>query len=152
FLDTRPSGLLDIPIYSGEFVTESFTVEHIKPRQVGGENTLENLAWSCFGCNSHKHTKTYSIDPITGQSEALFNARQQFWNEHFSWSSDKSEVIGKTPCGRATVEALRLNRAGVVNLRRLLFMAGVHLPDEVSFNEINLWLGLVKSQQALYPQ
>ncbi|MDF5719302.1 MAG: HNH endonuclease signature motif containing protein [Rhizonema sp. PD37] len=84
---------------SGDFATESFTVEHIKPRQVGGENTLENLAWSCFGCNSHKHTKTYSIDPITKQPEALFNPRQQFWNEHFSWSSDKSEVIGKTPCG-----------------------------------------------------
>lgn len=115
---------------SDEFATESFTVEHIKPRQAGGETTLENLAWSCFGCNSHKHTKTQGIDPITGQQEPIFNPRQQFWHEHFSWSSDFSEVIGKTPCGRATVKALRLNRAGVVNLRRLLFMAGLHPPEE----------------------
>ncbi len=67
---------------------------------------------------------------MTGQREPLFHPRQQFWHEHFSWSRDKSEVIGKTPCGRATVEALHLNRAGVVNLRRLLFMAGVHLAEE----------------------
>lgn len=114
---------------SGEFATESFTVEHIKPRRAGGETTLENLAWSCFGCNSHKHTKTYGTDPTTGQQEPLFNPRQQSWNEHFTWSSDFTEVIGKTPCGRATVEVLRLNRPGVVNLRRLLFMAGLHPPE-----------------------
>ena len=115
----------------GQFATESFTVEHIKPRQAGGETTLENLAWSCFGCNSHKHTKIQGIDPETGQKEPLYNPRQQVWTEHFSWSSDFTQVIGKTPCGRATVEALRLNRAGVVNLRRLLFTAGLHPPEEL---------------------
>lgn len=60
----------------GRFATESFTVEHTKPRIAGGETTLENLAWSCFGCNSHKHTKTYGIDPETGQQETLYNPRQ----------------------------------------------------------------------------
>jgi 5-methylcytosine-specific restriction endonuclease McrA len=39
---------------SNQFATESFTVEHIKPRQAGGETVLENLAWSCSGCNGHK--------------------------------------------------------------------------------------------------
>lgn len=115
----------------GQFATESFTVEHIKPRQAGGETTLENLAWSCFGCNSHKHTKTQAIDPQTNQKEPLYNPRQQVWTEHFCWSSDFTQIIGKTPCGRATVEALRLNRAGVVNLRRLLSMAGLHPPEEL---------------------
>lgn len=113
------------------FATESFTVEHIKPRYAGGESTLENLAWSCFGCNSHKHTKTHSIDLVTGQQEPLFNPRQQSWNKHFSWSSDFTLVFGKTSCGRVTVEALCLNRAGVVNLRRLLFMGGLHPPEDL---------------------
>lgn len=115
---------------SGQFATESFTVEHIKPRLAGGETTLENLAWSCFGCNSHKHTKTHGIDAETKQKEPLYHPRQQVWNEHFAWNSEFTQVIGKTPCGRATVEALWLNRTGVVNLRRLLFMAGMHPPEE----------------------
>ena len=115
---------------SGQFATESFTIEHIKPRQAGGETTLENLAWSCFGCNSHKHTKINGVDPETDQQEPLYNPRQQVWTEHFGWSRDFTQVIGRTPCGRATVEALRLNRLGVVNLRRLLFMAKLHPPEE----------------------
>lgn len=38
------------------------------------------------------------------------------------------QIIGLTPTGRATVEALRLNRPEVVNLRRLLFAHGEHPP------------------------
>lgn len=43
----------------GKFATQSFTVEHIKPRKLGGETILDNLAWACFGCNGHKHTKRH---------------------------------------------------------------------------------------------
>lgn len=118
-----------------EFATQSFTIEHIKPRQAGGETTLENLAWSCFGCNSYKHTKTQAIDPETGEKVLLYNPRTQVWKEHFSWSDDFTRVIGKTPCGRATIEALRLNRVGVVNLRRLLFGANLHPPKNVKSDE-----------------
>lgn len=110
------------------FATEGFTIEHIKPRQAGGETILENLAWSCMGCNSYKHTKTQGVDPVTGQAELLFNPRSSAWDNHFAWSSDYTKIIGKTACGRATIEALRLNRAGIVNLRRLLVMAGLHPP------------------------
>jgi hypothetical protein len=110
------------------FATEGFAVEHIKPRQAGGETVLENLAWSCLGCNSYKQARTQAIDPETGQPELFFNPRTSAWNEHFSWSDDFTTIIGKTACGRATVEALRLNRSGIVNLRRLLVMAGLHPP------------------------
>jgi hypothetical protein len=37
----------------------------------------------------------------------------------------------QSPCGRATVEALRLNRLGVVNLRRLLRNANLHPPENL---------------------
>lgn len=45
-----------------QFATQSFTIEHIEPRDTGGETVLENLAWACFGCNGHKHTATHGID------------------------------------------------------------------------------------------
>jgi hypothetical protein len=112
-----------------EYAIHSFTIEHIFPRQLGGTNALDNLAWSCSGCNSYKHTKTRSIDPHTGQIVKLFNPRLQRWRRHFSWSSDYTQVVGKTRCGRATVEALQLNRKGAVNLRRLLVKDDRHPPD-----------------------
>ncbi|MGK7928126.1 MAG: HNH endonuclease [Spirulina sp.] len=103
-----------------KYIPESFTIDHIIPRKEGGGNRLDNLAWSCLGCNSHKHTKTTAIDPQTEQNVTLFNPRQQVWTEHFNWSDDLTQIIGKTPCGRATVKTLKLNRVGLVNLRELL--------------------------------
>jgi len=42
-------------------------------------------------------------------------------------------MVGTTPTGRATIEALQLNRGGVVNLRRLLYAVGEHPPKEGPF-------------------
>jgi hypothetical protein len=39
-------------------------------------------------------------------------------------------IVGLTPTGRATIEALKLNREPLVNLRRLLYAAGEHPPLE----------------------
>ncbi|MBI3914939.1 MAG: HNH endonuclease [Chloroflexi bacterium] len=113
-----------------QFATQSFTLDHILPRDAGGTTTLENLAWACFGCNAHKHTQTHALDSQTNERVALFNPRQQTWREHFTWNTDLTRVLGKTACGRATVEALRLNRPGLVNLRRLLVAAKFHPPAE----------------------
>ncbi|RUS93592.1 HNH endonuclease [Dulcicalothrix desertica PCC 7102] len=126
---TRARGYCEYCRCSEQFATETFTVEHIKPKQAGGETVLENLAWSCFGCNGHKHSKVKALDLETGEKIALYNPRQQVWSEHFEWSNDFTQVIGKTPCGRATVEALHLNRFGVVNLRRLLRSVNLHPPE-----------------------
>ncbi len=108
-----------------------FSVEHIRPQAKGGRHGLENLAFACLGCNGHKHAKTKAADPVTGKSVPLFHPRLQRWKDHFVWSGDFTLIIGQTPTGRATVEALQLNREGSVNLRSLLFAAGVHPPDEV---------------------
>ncbi len=109
-----------------------FSVEHIHPRAKGGHDGLENLAFACLGCNGHKHAKTEASDPLTGKSELLFHPRRQKWRDQFAWSEDYTLVIGQTPTGRATVEALQLNREGNVNLRRLLYAAGVHPPPEAA--------------------
>ena len=60
----------------------------------------------------------------------LFHPRKQRWQEHFAWDERFERIIGLTASGRATVEALQLNRAELVNLRKLLYAAGEHpLPD-----------------------
>jgi hypothetical protein len=86
----------------------------------------ENLAFACQGCNNHKYTKTDAIDPVSGEVMPLFHPRRDRWRDHFVWSHDFSRIIGLTAKGRATVETLRLNRPGLVNLRRALFLHGEH--------------------------
>jgi hypothetical protein len=110
--------------------TVSFQVEHIFPDGRGGSSELDNLACSCPGCNSHKAVKTRGIDPETQAQATLFNPRTQRWLEHFAWSEDYQEITGLTPMGRATVSALKMNRPGLQNLRRVLHQDGVHPPEE----------------------
>ena len=113
-----------------DYSPDPFSVEHIHPRARGGADTSDNLALSCHGCNGHKHAKTDALDPITRERVPLFHPRRQRWHEHFEWNDDFTLVIGLTPTGRATSEALQMNRPGVVNLRRLLHVAGLHPPEE----------------------
>jgi hypothetical protein len=110
--------------------TESFTVEHVIPTARGGATALDNLALSCSGCNGHKYDKVEGYDPISQGMAPLFHPRQHSWSEHFAWDKDYSQVVGLTPTGRATVETLHLNREGVVNLRRLLLIIGLHPPED----------------------
>lgn len=113
-----------------KFATESFSVEHIIPRIKEGKTELDNLALSCQGCNNFKHTKTEGLDPITGKIVPLFHPRQQGWQDHFAWDDDYTLIVGITPTGRATVKELKLNRSGLLNLRRVLFAMGEHPPLE----------------------
>ena len=110
------------------FATQAFSVEHVVPRNRGGDSIEANLALSCQGCNNHKYNKTEGVDPISGATVALFHPRSDQWSAHFAWSHDATHVLGLTPTGRATVTALRLNREGLVNLRRVLYAAGEHPP------------------------
>jgi hypothetical protein len=103
-------------------------MDHIVPLSTGGESEAENLAYSCGGCNGHKHNKTHHFDPLTGRLSRLFHPRQHKWNEHFQWSEDEVLVLGITPIGRTTVELLQINRQSNINLRGLLKMAGLHPP------------------------
>lgn len=108
------------------FATHGFSVEHIVPRSAGGKTIYSNLAFACQGCNNHKYTNVADRDPMSGDTVPLFHPRQDAWEQHFVWNEDYTVIIGITPVGRATVESLRLNRPGVVNLRRVLFEIGEH--------------------------
>ena len=108
--------------------TDSFSIDHILPRSRRGQTTPENLALSCLKCNKHKAKRTNAVDPITGQTVSLFHPRRHRWEEHFAWSDDSTLILGLTPIGRATITALQLNRAALVNLRRILYQIGEHPP------------------------
>ncbi len=114
------------------YSTQSFSVEHVWPRDKGGPTTLANLALACQGCNNHKHIKIEARDPINKELVPLFHPRRQRWNDHFAWDDSCTLVIGLTPTGRATVEALHLNREGLINLRRVLTAIGHHPPPQFS--------------------
>ncbi|MFZ1398116.1 MAG: HNH endonuclease [Candidatus Promineifilaceae bacterium] len=138
--DSRPSARLrrqvaeraqnccEYRLSQARFAPDVFSVEHIVPRAKKGSASLDNLALSCQGCNNHKYTFTEAIDPVSGNIVPLFHPRQQNWSDHFVWTEDFLYVIGLTPTGRATVELLRLNREGVVNLRQVLHLVGEHPP------------------------
>jgi len=126
----RAHGCCEYCRSQARFAMQPFSVEHIIPQSQGGQTKLDNLALSCQGCNNHKYTKTEGRDPVSGDIVPLFHARRQRWRDHFVWNDDFTLIIGLTPTGRATVEALRLNREGLVNLRRVLYAVAEHPPAE----------------------
>lgn len=104
-------------------------VEHIIPIAAGGPTIEDNLWLSCPLCNGHKGTKTEEMDPETESIVPLFNPREMRWQDHFHWSEDGVYILGQTPSGRATVEALQLNNDYLVRARRRWVMAGWHPPE-----------------------
>jgi len=106
-----------------------FVCDHILPRVRGTGDTPDELAWACPACNGHKYARTHALDPQTGRNVPLLNPRRQQWSKHFVWSDDFMVIIGRTATGRATVEALRLNRPELINLRRALLALGLHPPE-----------------------
>ena len=111
-----------------DFATQSFSVEHIMPVSKDGETDLENLALACPGCNGYKYNKTECPDPVDGKMVPLYNPRTQYWQDHFAWNDDFTRIVALTATGRATIQALKLNRLGLVNMRNALFAIGEHPP------------------------
>lgn len=128
FVRERAIGCCEYCLSQDNFTTEPFVVEHIQPLAAGGKTVLDNLAYACSGCNGGKAAKTAAIDPETEAVVPLFHPRQQQWYAHFQWSSSKTVIVGMTATGRATVNALSLNRKALINLRRVLVLANEHPP------------------------
>ncbi len=104
--------------------------DHILPRAHGGTTTLDNLCLACPSCNGHKQARTHGLDPLTGEAVRLFHPRTQAWRDHFDWSEGGLFIVGRTACGRATVEALRLNHDRLVRARQIWVFAGLWPPLE----------------------
>lgn len=126
----RASNRCEYCRYPGLYSPLSMSIDHIVPRSLGGVTVEDNLALSCQGCNGHKAARISATDPVSGSTVPLFNPRRERWREHFTWSEDFLKVSGLTSIGRATVEALQLNREGLVNTRLVLYPVGRHPPLE----------------------
>jgi len=126
----RARGCCEYCLSQELYSPDPFSVEHIIPLARGGTHDLENLAWACQGCNSRKYVASEALDSVTGQTVPLYHPRRDRWLEHFAWNEDNTLIIGLTQTGRATVEKLQLNRLGVVNLRRVLLLMGLHPPED----------------------
>lgn len=101
----------------------TFHVDHILPRVHGGATIVDNLALACVSCSLRKSARVTARDPLDGQEVPLYHPRQDEWGQHFTVSSD-FRFEGRSPTGRATIEALRMNRPSVVAIRRELHLLG----------------------------
>jgi hypothetical protein len=99
----------------------TFEIDHVVPRAAGGATTVDNLCLCCPTCNR-------VLDPMSGESVALFHPIRDAWEEHFEWEDGATLVAGRTAAGRAMVEALQMNRPAMVALRRYWAATGHHPP------------------------
>lgn len=102
-------GLAEIHVYIPHHI------DHIRPKQHGGDDSPANLALACQGCNLKKGANLAGIDSESGVMVALFNPREQTWSEHFVFQG--AVIVGLTPVGRATVQVLDMNARERVKIR-----------------------------------
>src|SRR5258708_26084833 len=89
-----PQGLDDLP----------FQIDHIIALKHSGSTTEDNLAFSCFYCNTHKGPNVAGVDPESGDIVRLFHPRRDVWEEHFYWVD--ALLKAHTAVGRATILVL----------------------------------------------
>ena len=104
------------------------TIDHIIPRARGGVSEADNLCLACSRCNGRKRDLTHAYDLETHRRVALFHPRRQRWARHFHWSEDGTRILGRTACGRATVEALQMNHPAIIRARENWVIVGWHPP------------------------
>lgn len=105
-------------------------IEHIYPISKGGTAKKENLCLACRRCNLHESAKIFGFDIVSAKKVKLFNPNRQNWMEHFSWDKEKISIVGKTPCGRATVFALKMNGELQTNARKVWKLTRLFPPTD----------------------
>ncbi len=106
----------------------NFTIDHVIPTGLEGEDDSDNLCLCCFFCNVYKGMRVTAVDLQSGELVPIFNPRRQNWQDNFFWSEDGIQILGKTKTGRATVEALKLNRKKLASARRFWVRHNIHPP------------------------
>ncbi|PZV12126.1 MAG: HNH endonuclease [Leptolyngbya sp.] len=105
----------------------TFHIDHIVPVVAGGETAAENLALACVSCSLRKGARQKLEDLETSEIVSVFNPRQQIWKEHFAWNG--VQIVGLTSTGRATIQALDLNRLTMLAIRAEEELLGRHPPQ-----------------------
>jgi HNH endonuclease len=100
-----------------------FEIDHILAQKHGGPIREENLALSCFYCNSYKGPHIAGVDPASERIVRLFHPRRDRWSRHFE--RDGATLRGKTAIGRATIVVLSINNPDAIAVREALIEEGV---------------------------
>jgi hypothetical protein len=104
----------------------AFEFDHIIAEHHLGLTHASNLCLACFACNRHKGPNVAGVDPTTRKIVPLFHPRRHKWSRHFRW--DGAVLVGRTPIGRATAIALKINLDHRIDLRQGLIDEGVFPP------------------------
>jgi hypothetical protein len=129
FVVQRAHGHCEYCGLSQEGQEAQFHIDHVVPVVLGGETIEGNLALACVSCSLRKAAKQFSPDPETDIDAPLFNPRADRWGDHFRWNGVCVE--GLTSTGRATVDALKMNRLLILAIREEEVLRGRHPPPAV---------------------
>ena len=101
-------------------VDATFHLDHVIAKQHVDQTDdhLDGLALACDRCNFCKATNLSSVDPDSHEIVALFNPRQDVWDQHVAVSG--AQIGGLSPTGRASVRLLQMNARHRVELREWL--------------------------------
>jgi len=105
----RAAGLCEYCHSDEQWQFVRFTIDHIVPRSVEGDDESENLAHACRNCNERRGNRCEAPDPETGRMVPVFNPRADRWNDHFTWDASRTRIVALTATGRATVLLLDFN-------------------------------------------
>lgn len=119
----RAKGRCEYCLLPVEFDALPTCIDHVIALKHFGPTFADNLALSCYHCNSFKGDNIAGLDSETSQLTSLYHPRRDSWAAHFSWSG--ATITGKTPAGRATVYVLNVNAPDRVLLRQLLLAANL---------------------------
>jgi hypothetical protein len=92
----------------------------------GGLIAFDNLVYACLQCRTLQRDNQH--ESHSGKPIPIFNPRRHVWSEHFRWSEDRLQMVGITPVGMATVNALRLNNMLTITARQVGLEEGWHPP------------------------
>jgi hypothetical protein len=101
----------------------TFHVDHIQPLARRGTTSADNLALACVTCSLKKGARTHARDPRTTKRVRLFHPRRDRWSTHLRWTATW-RLAGRTPTGRATIQALGMNRPAIIAIRQALAALG----------------------------
>jgi len=76
----------------------------------------DNLTLACVSCSLRKAARETAVDPTSGERVALFHPRRDLWHDHFHWQG--ARLFGRAATGRATIEALEMNRHLMIAIRQ----------------------------------
>jgi HNH endonuclease len=78
-------------------IGQTFHLDHVIPRSVGGQTVAENLCFACSHCNIAKSNRTAGIDPRSRMRVRLYNPRMDRYlveSPLFTFTVPPNNVLG----------------------------------------------------------